>query len=60
MSSEIVRRLQERLAEREQRGVEEYGVTIDDAEGYDWIGEAIDELLDACVYLERARKERGE
>ncbi len=57
MGETITEELQRRLAERERKGIEEYGVGIDAAEGYEWIDEAVDELLDAAAYLLRKQRD---
>jgi len=49
----VTERLKRRLDERREKGLAEYGVTVDEAEERDWIQEAIDEALDLAVYLER-------
>ena len=46
-NEEIINLIRERL----DKGKQEYGKEIDIYDGRDWNKEALEELLDACVYL---------
>jgi len=46
-NEEIINLIRERL----DKGKREYGKEIDIYDGRDWNKEALEELLDACVYL---------
>lgn len=54
--ADIVEQLKRRLDARRERGLREYGVTVDGAAERDWLQEAIDEALDMAIYLERHRQ----
>jgi hypothetical protein len=48
-----------RVVERAQRGMRTYGVSMSDANKTltEWLSDAQEELLDACVYLEKVKQE---
>ena len=39
------------IEERLEKGKREYNQEVDVNDGRDWMNEALEELLDACVYL---------
>ena len=39
------------IEERLEKGKREYNQEVDVHDGRDWLQEAVEELLDACVYL---------
>jgi|TARA_R110002073_G_scaffold161445_2_gene317013 hypothetical protein len=53
----IVATVMQRMSDRSEIGMEKYGCTMmrEDVTTVDWIDHAIEELLDAAVYLERLR-----
>lgn len=54
--SKILAEVIQDLLDREQRGLETYGTTMDreDYELKDWLEEAYEECLDKCIYLKAA------
>ncbi len=44
---EIISLIEDRL----EKGKREYNQEVDVFDGREWIGEALEELLDACVYI---------
>lgn len=54
--SKILAEVIQDLMEREQRGFETYGTTVDrdDYELKNWLQEAYEECLDKCIYLKAA------
>jgi hypothetical protein len=51
-------RVLQRMTERLRAGLGEYG-RLDDANGRNWVAEAFDENVDACVYLCREMERSG-
>lgn len=56
--SKILQEVIDDLLEREIKGLETYGTTVDreDYELKDWLQEAYEECLDKCIYLKAAIK----
>jgi hypothetical protein len=56
--SKILQEVIDDLFEREVRGLETYGTTVDrdDYELKNWLQEAYEECLDKCIYLKAAIK----
>ena len=56
--SKILQEVIDDLFERELRGLETYGTTVDrdDYELKNWLQEAYEECLDKCIYLKAAIK----
>jgi hypothetical protein len=54
--SKVLAEVIEDLLNREQKGLETYGTTVDreDYELKDWLQEAYEECLDKCIYLKAA------
>jgi len=54
----LVERVIARMRSRSDRGMVEYGISLeDDVSGRDWITETQEELGDAMIYLEKLRSE---
>ncbi|ARK28752.1 hypothetical protein [Halalkalibacter krulwichiae] len=53
VSREILNRIAKQLQAQSEKGLREYGVTIDDAsdDQYNWSEEALAEVIDASQYL---------
>tara|TARA_R110002020_G_scaffold43177_4_gene125808 strand:- start:147 stop:392 length:246 start_codon:yes stop_codon:yes gene_type:complete len=53
----VVATVMKRMADRSRVGIEKYGCTMlrEDIDTVGWIDHAIEELLDAAVYLERLK-----
>jgi hypothetical protein len=53
----VVATVMKRMSDRSQEGIEKYGCTMmrDDISPVGWVDHAIEELLDAAVYLERLK-----
>jgi len=53
----VVATVMKRMSDRSRVGVEKYGCTMlrEDIDTVGWIDHAIEELLDAAVYLERLK-----
>ena len=56
----IVEEVKEIMDKRSQRGIKEYGMTLqDNPDGfYVWLKELQEELLDAALYIQKLRKQR--
>ena len=56
----IVEEVKEIMDKRSQRGIKEYGMTLqDNPDGfYIWLKELQEELLDAALYIQKLRKQR--
>lgn len=56
----IVEEVKEIMDKRSERGIKEYGTTLqDNPDGfYVWLKELQDELLDAALYIQKLRKQR--
>lgn len=52
-SRRVLQIVEDKLREQNQKGLAEYGQSIDDAEGYDWTLEALAECVDAMQYMAR-------
>ena len=56
----IVEEVKEIMDKRSQRGIKEYGTTLqDNPDGfYVWLKELQEELLDAALYIQKLKKQR--
>tara|TARA_R100001463_G_scaffold71708_4_gene125532 strand:- start:3623 stop:3883 length:261 start_codon:yes stop_codon:yes gene_type:complete len=56
----IVEEVKEIMDKRSQRGIKEYGMTLqDNPDGfYVWLKELQEELLDAALYIQKLRKQK--
>jgi len=55
----IVETVVNKFIERSERGIVKYGTTLErnDLDVVDWLNHLQDELMDACLYLERMKKD---
>ncbi|PAE90901.1 hypothetical protein [Shouchella clausii] len=52
-SKRVLQIVERQLRAQNEKGIAEYGQTIDDAQGYDWTLEALSECVDAMQYMAR-------
>ncbi|MFP7288038.1 hypothetical protein SFC15_17625 [Shouchella clausii] len=52
-SKRVLQIVERQLRAQNEKGIAEYGQTIDDAQGYDWTLEALSECVDAMQYMSR-------
>ncbi|PAF13667.1 hypothetical protein CHH59_12525 [Shouchella clausii] len=52
-SRRVLQIIEDKLRDQNNKGLAEYGQTIDDAQGYDWMAEALSECVDAMQYMSR-------
>ncbi|MBU8598460.1 hypothetical protein KM908_20320 [Alkalihalobacillus clausii] len=52
-SKRVLQIVERQLRAQNEKGIAEYGQSIDDAEGYDWTLEALSECVDAMQYMAR-------
>lgn len=57
--SKILDELISEFKQREQRGIETYGTTVDrkDLTTFEWLRHLREELMDACLYLKKLEDE---
>lgn len=57
--SELLTELISEFKQREQKGIETYGTTIDrkDLTTFEWLKHLREELMDACLYLKKLENE---
>lgn len=57
--SELLTQLINEFKEREQKGIETYGTTVDrkDLTTFEWLRHLREELMDACLYLKKLEDE---
>ena len=55
----IVNNVVNKMIDRSNEGMIKYGVTMEreDVPTYEWLNHAIEELLDAAIYMERCRQD---
>lgn len=59
-SRRVLQIIEDKLRDQNNKGLAEYGQTIDDAQGYDWTTEALAECIDAMQYMARRMLEMEE
>ncbi|GIN13154.1 hypothetical protein J26TS2_30210 [Shouchella clausii] len=59
-SRRVLQIVEDKLRDQNNKGLAEYGQTIDDAQGYDWTTEALAECIDAMQYMARRMLEMEE
>lgn len=59
-SRRVLQIIEDMLRDQNQKGLAEYGQSIDDAHGYDWTTEALSECVDAMQYMARRMLEMEE
>lgn len=59
-SQRVLEIIERQLRAQNEKGIAEYGQTIDDAQGYDWTPEALSECVDAMQYMARRMLEMEE
>lgn len=59
-SKRVLQIVERQLRDQNNKGLAEYGQTIDDAQGYDWTTEALAECIDAMQYMARRMLEMEE
>lgn len=59
VTANITEEIVEDLYDRRRKGLEEYGVTVDDADlsKQEWLQHLYEELLDACIYIKKYLKD---
>jgi len=59
MRDPIVEAVRQKLLDRSQAGIQKYGTTMErtDIDLQGWLNHLQDELMDACIYLERLKRE---
>ena len=60
VSEEVIRRFTAIVDRQDEKGLNKYGETIDDASGYDWSLMALEESVDMNKYLVRENRELRE
>lgn len=59
-SRRVLKIIEAKLTAQNQKGLAEYGKTIDEATGYNWELEALSECVDAMQYMARRMMELEE
>lgn len=59
-SRRVLQIIEDKLRDQNNKGLAEYGQTIDDVQGYDWTTEALAECIDAMQYMARRMLEMEE
>ena len=59
MKDKIVEEVISKFRERSERGITKYGSTLErnDLDVVDWMNHLQEELMDACLYLQRMKKD---
>jgi hypothetical protein len=59
MKDKIVEEIVEKFRKRSERGITKYGSTLErnDLDVEQWMEHLLEELMDACLYLQRMKKD---